>query len=71
MCLPGAAFKAWAWQKCEVPLHKDLASRAALVLELYSPSCLTSTAPFYCQMPFIWAFDLCILCGLCVGGTWA
>lgn len=67
MHLPGATFKTWAWQKRGVPLHKDFATRTAPVLELYPLSCLASTAPFYCQMPFIWAFGLCISHGLCVG----
>ena len=53
MHLPGAAFKTWAWQKCGVPLHKELANRTAPVLELYSLSCLVSTVSFDCQMPFI------------------
>lgn len=62
MCLPGAAFKTWAGQKHGVPLLRNLASRTAPVLKLYSLSHLASTAPFYLpNILFIWVW----------GGTWA
>lgn len=57
-----------AWQKHGVSLHKDLTSRTAPVLELYSLSCLPLLPPFTYQMLFIWASGLHISHALGVGG---
>lgn len=59
ICLPGATFRAWAWQKHGVPLHKNLASRTVPVLKFYCLSCLASTSPFCLSNNwFVWAAGL-------------